>query len=398
MHITGKNYTSKEAPRLSAATYAGAFDQAEAGAGAAPLEGRTSNTRLMIHQGDARDLSFLPEASIDLVVTSPPYWLRRDYGHPEQLGQETTPQAYIEALIGILNGWSRVLRSHASVFLNLGDSYHKGFLVGIPARFELAAREAGWQVVNNIVWAKSVGRPEPVSYRLASRHESIFQLTRARDASDIYFDLYALAQDRGKAANPGDVWTGTDYLVPDNVWDLHPTRSKSDHLAPFPHELAHRAILLACPERVCTKCGKPHTRQLEATADLDTDRAQARRAMELFRQSGLTDEHLAAIRAVGISDAGKGKHIQKGSGRNTARVQELAEEAKKVLGGYFREFTFGPKRMTGWHTCACNAPTAPGTVLDPFMGSGTTLCVAQELSRHSIGVDLVVPDTQQKVE
>jgi DNA modification methylase len=355
--------------------------------------------RTEIHRGDARNLLFLPDASVDLVVTSPPYWLRRDYGHSEQLGQESTPEAYIEALIGILDEWSRVLRPHASVFLNLGDSYHKGFLVGIPARFELAAREAGWQVVNNIVWAKSLGRPEPVTYRLASRHESIFHLTRARDAGDIYFDLYALAQDRGIAANPGDVWNGIEDPAPDDLWELHPTRSKSDHLAPFPRELAHRAILLACPERVCTRCGTPHTRRLEASADLNPDRPQARRAMELFRQSELTDEHLAAIRAVGISDAGKGKKVQKGSGRNTARVQELADEAKKVLGGYFREFTFGPKRMTGWRTCACNAPTTPGTVLDPFMGSGTTLCVAQELGRHSIGVDLMVPDTQQeKVE
>jgi hypothetical protein len=118
--------------------------------------------------------------------------------------------------------------------------------------------------------------------------------------------------------------------------------------------------------------------------------------MELFHLQALTDEHLAAIRAVGISDAGKGKQIQKGSGRNAARVQQLADEAKKALGGYFREFTFGPKRMVGWNTCGCNAPTAPGTVLDPFMGSGTTLGVAEELGHHSIGVDLVLPETLQK--
>lgn len=357
---------------------------------------QTAVTSRDVRQGDARDLSFLPKASIDLIITSPPYWLRRDYGHSRQLGQESTPEAYIEALIGILNGWARVLRPHASVFLNLGDSYHKGFLVGIPARFEIAVRNAGWQVVNHIVWAKSVGRPEPVPYRLASRHESVFHLTRAHNASDIYFDLYALACDRGKGANPGDVWAGVD-AVPDDLWELHPTRSKSAHLAPFPPELVRRAILLACPERICTVCGVPHTRQLEPTADLDPNRPQARRAMELFNKSGLTGEHLVAIRAVGISDAGKGKQIQKGSGRNGARVQCLADEAKAALGGYFREFTFGPKRAVGWHTCTCDAPTQPGTVLDPFMGSGTTLCVAKELGRHTIGVDLVIPEAMQKV-
>lgn len=350
-------------------------------------------------QGDARDLSFLSEASIDLIVTSPPYWMRRDYEHPEQLGQEATPTAYIEALIGIMNGWTRILRPHASLFLNLGDSYQNGFLVGIPAQFELAARAAGWQVVNHIVWAKSVGRPEPVRYRLASRHESVFHLTRARHASDIYFDLYALAQDRKKSANPGDVWNeAIDAAAPDDLWELHPTRSKSAHLAPFPPDLARRAILLACPERICIKCGKPHTRQLEPSAELDSERLQARRAMERFQESGLTHEHLAAIRAVGISDAGKGKQIQKGSGRNAKRVQQLADEAKVALGGYFREFTFGPKRAVGWNVCSCNVSTTPGTVLDPFMGSGTTLVVAEELNRHSIGVDLVAPDALQKVQ
>jgi tRNA G10 N-methylase Trm11 len=79
-------------------------------------------------------------------------------------------------------------------------------------------------------------------------------------------------------------------------------------------------------------------------------------------------------------------------------VQELAKEAKEVLGGYFREFTFGPKRAVGWNMCECQAPVTPGTVLDPFMGSGTTLVVAEELGRHSIGVDLIVPESLQKAD
>lgn len=337
------------------------------------------------YQGDARDLSFLSETSVDLIVTSPPYWQRRDYGHPKQLGQEPSPSAYIESLLATLEGWTRMLRPHASVFLNLGDTYRDGFLTGIPARFEVAAREAGWQIANHIVWTKSVGRPEPQPYRLASRHEAIFQLTRASRATQFFFDLFALADDLGRSANPGD------------VWDLHPARSQSDHLAPFPPELARRAILLACPERVCSVCKQPYTRCVESTSELDPSRPQAIRAMELFKEHNLTDEHFAAIRAVGISDAGKGKQLQNGAGHNTPRVQRLAAEAKQALGGYFREFTFAPKRHVEWIRCACGAPTTPGTVLDPFMGSGTTLVVAHELGRNAVGIDLVVSEQLKTV-
>jgi hypothetical protein len=114
--------------------------------------------------------------------------------------------------------------------------------------------------------------------------------------------------------------------------------------------------------------------------------------MELFEEHGLGDEHLAAIRAVGISDAGKGKRIQNGSGKNAKHTQRLADEAKQALRGYFREFTFAAKRHARWEGCDCDAPTTAGTVLDPFMGSGTTLLVAQELGRNAWGVDLVVPE------
>ena len=337
-------------------------------------------SHLTRHQGDARDLSFLPAGSVDLVVTSPPYWQRRDYGHPDQLGQERTPDAYVEALVGALDGWARLLRPHASVFLNVGDTYRDGFLAGVPARFEVAARAAGWKIANHVVWAKDNGLPEPLPYRLASRHESVFQLTRATKATGYFFDLFALSEYLGRPANPGD------------VWDLRRVRNRSNHLAPFPPELARRAILVACPEGVCARCQKPARRMLEPSPELDPARPQAVAAMRLFEESGLTDAHVAAIRAVGISDAGKGKELQNGSGRNGARVQELAAEAKEALGGYFREFTFAPKRHVGWNGCGCRRRKIPGVVLDPFMGSGTTLSAARELGRDAVGVDLVVSD------
>lgn len=116
--------------------------------------------------------------------------------------------------------------------------------------------------------------------------------------------------------------------------------------------------------------------------------------MRLFKEKQLTEAHAAAIRAVGISDAGKGKDLQQGSGKNATHVQDLASEAKKALGGYFREFTFAPKRHVGWNGCGCNASSKPGVVMDPFMGSGTTLNVARELGRKAVGIDLIVSEEQ----
>jgi hypothetical protein len=67
---------------------------------------------------------------------------------------------------------------------------------------------------------------------------------------------------------------------------------------------------------------------------------------------------------------------------------QLAEEAKEVLGGYFREFTFPVKTTAGWSECDCEADTRPGVVLDPFAGSGTTVEVAESMRMSGVGVDL----------
>lgn len=330
-----------------------------------------------IRQADARQLASLVEpSSVDLVFTSPPYWRCRDYNHPAQIGQEPTPEEYVDTLVATLNSWKSLLRPHASVIINIADVFRDGSLVGIPALLEIRARQQGWLVVNRAIWAKDRGRPEPLPYRLASRYEFLFQFALDKR---FYFDLHALKGHLDQASNPGDVWS------------IDPVTSAVNHLAPFPDELARRAILVACPERVCPNCGQPHIRLLESTMDLNPERPQALRALEIYENSHLTEEHIAAVRAVGISDAGKGQQVQNGASQNAKRTKELAREAKEVLGGYFREFTFAPKRQAGWQTCECDVQAVPGTVLDPFAGSGTVLWVAAELGRNAFGFDLLPP-------
>lgn len=328
-------------------------------------------TKPQIMLGDARKLP-LPSSSVDLIVTSPPYFNKRDYDVEGQIGLEATPAAYVESIMQCIREWRRVLRPTGSIFLNVGDSFYKKSLVNIPGRIEAAASDEGWLIRNRIIWAKTGGMPEAVQNRLAGRHEYIIHLAQ----NDRYhYDLHAYSTRFGNGANPGD------------VWQMNPERNMGRHLAPFPTELVQRAITLACPDAVCFTCGQPRRRQWERTAELDPARPQARRAMELAKQHGLTDAHFAAIRATGVSDAGKALRTQTGTGRNSRAVQILAAEAKAALGGYFREFTFGKRRTIGFTDCG-HGDMHPGVVLDPFVGTGTTVRVACEMGRTGIGVDL----------
>jgi tRNA1(Val) A37 N6-methylase TrmN6 len=58
--------------------------------------------------------------NVDLVITSPPYWRKREYGLPGQIGQESTAHEYVEAIITALREWRRVLRPTGSVMLIMG--------------------------------------------------------------------------------------------------------------------------------------------------------------------------------------------------------------------------------------------------------------------------------------
>lgn len=335
-------------------------------------EPQLRDPQLAFTPGDARHTS-LPDDSIDLIVTSPPYWNKRDYGHQDQIGLEPTPDAYVTSIMECLAEWKRVLRPHGSVFLNVGDTYFNKSLLGIPGQIEWQAAKGDWLIRNRIIWAKESGMPDPVKNRLANRHEYVIHLTYK---PTYYYDLVGYSEGYGNGANPGDVWT------------INPERNMGQHLAPFPRELVRRAIALAAPRQVCATCEVPRRRVFERTAELDPTRPQAKRAMELAKEKRLTPDHIRAIQAFGVSDVGKATKFQNGTGRNSPEVQRLAAEAKEALGGYFREFTFAKKRTVGWTDCGHGTP-ARGVVLDPFAGTGTTLNTAVDEGRDGIGVDLV---------
>lgn len=335
----------------------------------------------MLH-GDARHVP-VKAGGADIVITSPPYWLKRDYGVDGQIGQEATAEGYVGSLIDCMENWKTILPKWGSVFINIGDTYHNGSLANTPGRLEFAAHNAGWTVRNRIIWVKDAGMPDPAKDRLKSRHEYIIHFSMQR--RDYYYDQFGYAEKYGNGTGPSD------------VWQIGLRRDVSEHLAPYPTELVDRIITLACPEQVCTCCGKPRRRIVERTAELDPTRPQAKRAMELAKMHGLSDAHIAAIQATGISDAGKAMKTQTGTGRNSATVKKLAAEAKQALGGYFREFTFAKRKSVGWTDCKCDGPFRRGIVLDPFMGTGSTLRAAGDAGRSAVGIDLAqAPESKRQ--
>jgi site-specific DNA-methyltransferase (cytosine-N4-specific) len=166
-----------------------------------------------LYVGDAREvLSEMPDGSADCIVTSPPYWGKRDYGVAGQYGREPDPDAYVRTLRETFAEARRVLADDGTCWLNLGDSYSVGGgaatgkhaylgrhltahraagvqaknLLGLPWRAAFALQDDGWILRNAIVWHKPNAMPESVRDRLNCRHELIFLLVKQ---AAYWFDL-----------------------------------------------------------------------------------------------------------------------------------------------------------------------------------------------------------------
>jgi DNA modification methylase len=142
-------------------------------------------------------LAQLPDSSVDCVITSPPYYLLRDYGVPGQIGLEASVEGWVDELRLAMRGVARVLKPTGTVWLNLGDSYSRHHHYGAPAkslllgpeRLALGLVEDGWTVRNRIAWGKPNPMPSSVSDRLNTTWEFVYFLTRQ---PKYYFDLDAI--------------------------------------------------------------------------------------------------------------------------------------------------------------------------------------------------------------
>ncbi len=245
--------------------------------------------------GDCRETlcAFLPN-SARMCVTSPPYYGLRDYGGEDnQIGQEQSPEEYIQQLVEVFREVRKILTDDGTLWLNIGDSYYnyrpgKGQalvkqtvatnkqdlpdkcakranklpnlkekdLIGIPWMLAFALRADGWYLRQDIIWHKPNPMPESVKDRCTKSHEYIFLLSKNKK---YYYDNNAIKEpakdwgtrDRtnGKYHNKGtglQPHSGLNKSYPTknkrSVWSITNKPYKGSHFATFPPDLIEPCI------------------------------------------------------------------------------------------------------------------------------------------------------------
>ena len=146
----------------------------------------------ILHGDAVAMLRTFPAECVDTVVTSPPYFQQRNYESVEaQVGQEETPQDYVQALVGVFAECRRVLRPEGTIWIVLGDKFQKGELLGMPWRVALGLKDDGWYLRSHVVWHKPNAMPSSAKKRPTVDHDSIFLFSKGKD---YFYDADAIRE------------------------------------------------------------------------------------------------------------------------------------------------------------------------------------------------------------
>jgi DNA modification methylase len=296
----------------------------------------------IIEFGDCRDImrKWASEGvKAQTCITSPPYYGLRDYGHEGQIGLEQTPEEYIEAMVEVFRCVRDVLADDGTVWLNIGDSYYNYR----PGKGQALVKQS---VANN---------DQDLPQTCARRGNKLDGL-KEKDLIGIPWMLaFALR---------ADGW----YLRQDIIWHK-----------PNP-----------MPESVQDRCTKAHeyifllTKSQKYYYDRESIREEIKE----------TTNGKAGVRRSGDSKTRSREHW--GVPHNPENV---IVEYDEIKGANKRSvWTVSTKPYEGAHfavfpeeliePCVLAGAPVGGTVLDPFMGSGTTAQVAQNLGRKYLGCEL----------
>jgi DNA modification methylase len=228
--------------------------------------------------GDAGTiLQSFPDASVDTVITSPPYYKQRDYSTEIQIGNEDLPEEYISSLLLVFRECYRVLKDTGSFWLNIGDKYEKGRLLGMPWRVAFGLVENDWILRSDIIWHKPNAVPSSVKNRPTHDHEYLFFFTKIPNG--YYYDQDAIREphvtfteksrmmggrghfgqrggtpENGKYGGSSNLHTGRwdQAFHPKGrnkrtVWSIPLSKFRDAHFAVFPGKLITPCILAGCP-------------------------------------------------------------------------------------------------------------------------------------------------------
>ena len=227
--------------------------------------------------GDAIEVARkLPDACVDTIVTSPPYWQQRDYGTDDQIGQEVSPAAYVERLSELFEELKRVVKPTGSMWMVIGDKYLKGELMGMPWRVALGLKDVGWRMRSDCIWHKPNAMPSSTRTRPTTDHEYIFFFSNGKDyfynADAIrephvtfsenskmkggrkHFGKRGSTPEKGK--NSGDTnlhdgrWDQAFHPKGRNkrtVWSIPLSKFREAHFAVYPPKLVETCIAASCP-------------------------------------------------------------------------------------------------------------------------------------------------------
>ena len=266
-----------------------------------------------IHIGDALDLmKQMDDESVDCIITSPPYWQKRDYQIDGQIGLEKDFRDYLVKLIAIFTEAKRVLKSPGTMFINIADSYagnkpdgitdakldyvfhgevsktlcgiKRKSLMLIPQRLQIALVDDGWILRNEIIWHKPNVMPSSVQDRFTIDYEPIFFFTKseryyfeqlkepfqAKDEASIkaYLNGDKCRESRGDITpqsgrrkqdainNPTYTGFNARYETPKDgmrnkrcVWQIVSSPGYDDnHFASYPEALVEPLIQCGCPK------------------------------------------------------------------------------------------------------------------------------------------------------
>jgi site-specific DNA-methyltransferase (adenine-specific) len=253
----------------------------------------------------------------------------------------------------------RILKPRGSLWINIDDSYHQKSMQGIPWQLVLGLIEdSGWLVRNDVIWHKSGGALNRADSRMTHRHEHLFHLVKQED---YYFDADAIRQEprTARRAN-GEIGTATGLTLA----ACHDRIRNASELSEAEQDAALEAITNTFEE---IAAGKLHDFRLVLRGGRVTH----------------SDRLQSSARAGRIDD--QGFYILRYDPRGSlpGDVWDLAPDRSKGRHTHYAAYPVSLCERPILATCP-----ADGLVLDPFVGTGTTLVSANQLGRRGIGIDL----------